>query len=168
MTDQPASTWEAPEEPGGPAPGLEYGGFGPRLIAYLIDVVIVGIVVTVIMLLAIAIGFASGDLVVGQAPGNGAVAPLIVGAVAVTVISISYFPWYWMHGGATPGMRMFGLRVVRDRDGGTISLGSAVARVIGMWVSSAVMYIGFIWVFVDKRRRGWHDLIGGTVVVRSR
>jgi uncharacterized RDD family membrane protein YckC len=27
--------------------------------------------------------------------------------------------------------------------------------------------IGFLWVFVDKRRRAWHDLIGGTVVIRG-
>lgn len=27
--------------------------------------------------------------------------------------------------------------------------------------------IGYIWIFIDKRRRGWHDLIAGTVVVKA-
>jgi uncharacterized RDD family membrane protein YckC len=29
-----------------------------------------------------------------------------------------------------------------------------------------VFYLGFLWVFVDGRRRGWHDLIAGTVVIK--
>jgi uncharacterized RDD family membrane protein YckC len=33
-------------------------------------------------------------------------------------------------------------------------------------VSSLVFYLGFIWILVDKRRRGWHDLIAGTVMVQ--
>jgi uncharacterized RDD family membrane protein YckC len=57
--------------------------------------------------------------------------------------------------------------VVRDVDGGPLSIGQAVIRLIGYWVSSAVLYLGFIWVLIDKRRRGWHDLIAGTVVVKQ-
>ena len=168
MTDQPTPTWQPPEPVPGPAPGLEFGDFGPRLVAYIIDAVILTVVVTAIVLVAVAVGFASGDLVPGETPGRGTWAAIAVAVVAVAVISVGYFPWYWVRGGATPGMRMFGLRVVRDADGGPISTGTAIVRVIGMWVSSAVLYIGFIWVFVDKRRRGWHDLIAGTVVVRAR
>jgi uncharacterized RDD family membrane protein YckC len=64
-------------------------------------------------------------------------------------------------------MRMMGLKVVRDVDGGPLSTGQAIIRLIGYWVSSAVLYLGFIWVLIDKRRRGWHDLIAGTVVVKQ-
>ena len=28
-----------------------------------------------------------------------------------------------------------------------------------------VFYLGYIWIFIDKRKRGWQDLIGGTVVI---
>jgi uncharacterized RDD family membrane protein YckC len=34
-------------------------------------------------------------------------------------------------------------------------------------VNSLVFYLGFIWIFIDSRRRGWHDLIAGTVVVET-
>ena len=37
---------------------------------------------------------------------------------------------------------------------------------VGMYVASAVFYLGFIWIFVDTRRRGFQDLIAGTVVVK--
>jgi uncharacterized RDD family membrane protein YckC len=63
-------------------------------------------------------------------------------------------------------MALFGLRVVDDQNGGRIGWGTAFLRVLGMYVASAVFYLGFIWIFVDKRRRGFHDLIAGTVVVK--
>jgi uncharacterized RDD family membrane protein YckC len=37
MTEQTGSGWVAPAEEPGPAPGYVFGGFGARLIAYLID-----------------------------------------------------------------------------------------------------------------------------------
>jgi len=27
---------------------------------------------------------------------------------------------------------------------------------------------GFIWILVDERKRGWYDLLAGTVVIRER
>ena len=63
-------------------------------------------------------------------------------------------------------MRPFRLRVVRDRDGSAFGWGTALLRLVGLYVASAVFYLGFIWIFIDKRRRGWHDLIAGTVVVK--
>ena len=64
-------------------------------------------------------------------------------------------------------MRLMQIKVVRDADGGPIGWGSAILRFIGYWVSAAVFYIGFIWIFIDKRKRGWHDLIAGTVVIKA-
>ena len=83
-----------------------------------------------------------------------------------TLIGFLYFPFFWARGGQTPGMRPFSLRVVKDSDGTRIGWGTAILRLIGMWVAVAVLYIGLIWIFVDKRRRGWQDLIAGTVVVK--
>ena len=59
------------------------------------------------------------------------------------------------------------LDVVRDRDGSEIGWGTALLRLVGLWIAALVFYIGFIWVFIDQRRRGWHDLIAGTVVVKQ-
>ncbi len=158
----PPSQWEAPEYVAGPAPGYAFGGFGERLVAYIVDIVITGFVIIVIAIL--------GGLVVagGAATNNGVLAGtgLVVLVLALLIIPLAYFPYFWARDGQTPGMRMFGLKVVRDADGGPISGGQAVLRLIGYWVSGAVFYIGYIWIFIDKRRRGWHDLIAGTVVVK--
>lgn len=80
-------------------------------------------------------------------------------------IGLSYFPWFWSRGGQTPGLRVMRLRVVRDVDGGPIGGRQAILRLVGYYISMAVFYIGFAWILVDRRRRGWADLIGGTCVV---
>jgi uncharacterized RDD family membrane protein YckC len=128
----------------GPAPGLEFGGFWLRVLAYLIDVSLLGIVGIV---LSSALGAA------GQAMG--------------ALIFIAYFIGLWGLTGQTIGMMLLGLHVVRDVDGGKISLGNAVLRFVGLSVAFACIYIGVIWIAFDSRKRGWHDKIGGTVVVRN-
>jgi len=158
----PASQWEAPEYVPGPAPGYAFGGFGERLIAYIIDIIITGLAVTLVVVvggIVLGAGAASNS---GFLAGTG----LVILVFALVVIPLAYFPYFWARDGQTPGMRMLGLMVVRDVDGGPISGGQAILRLIGYWVSGAVLYLGYIWIFIDKRRRGWHDLIAGTVVVK--
>ena len=128
----------------GPAPGLAFGGFWLRVGAYIIDVILLGIV--------------------------GAILSLVLGAagpwVGGTIFSV-YFIALWGTTGQTIGMMLLGLNVVRDADGGKITWGKAVLRFVGLFVAFACVYIGVIWVAFDSRKRGWHDIIGGTVVVRN-
>ena len=42
--------------------------------------------------------------------------PTVFGLVGI-VVAILYFPFFWATSGQTPGMRPFGLHVVRDIDG---------------------------------------------------
>jgi uncharacterized RDD family membrane protein YckC len=153
MTLQP-SGWQAPEPEIGPAPGVAFAGPGARLVAYIVDIIIVSLVVVLLSILGVALAVTIPPL---------AILPI----VAVIVIPLIYFPYYWSNSGQTPGMKMMGIRVVRDRDGGPVTSGQAVLRLLGYWVSGAVFYIGYIWIFIDKRKRGWHDLIAGTVVVEA-
>ena len=159
-----AGGWQIPEPEPGPAPGVAFAGFGERLVAYIVDAIIVGVVI-------LAVSIVGGLVIAGGAATGGAGAVIGGGlflVVAILVVSLGYFPFFWARDGATPGMRMFGLMVVRDSDGGPISGGQAILRLIGYWISSLVFYLGYIWIFIDKRRRGWHDLIAGTVVVQRR
>jgi uncharacterized RDD family membrane protein YckC len=154
MTLQP-SGWRAPEPENGPAPGIAFGGPGERLVAYIVDLIIIGVAVVAIVIL--------GGIMTFVLPVVG-ILSLIVGIVVVPLI---YFPYYWSSTGQTPGMKMMGIKVVRDRDGGPVTSGQAILRLLGYWVSGFVFYLGYIWIFVDKRKRGWHDLIAGTVVVEA-
>lgn len=161
--------WESPERVEGPAPGIEYAPHGGRLLAYIIDGLILTVVCS-ITAIAAAIVLASGTTVEGNTVTNieaGASAGFFALLVVTLVIGVLYFPYFWSHGGQTPGMRPFSLRVVRDRDGSRIGWGTSFLRLVGLWVAAAALYIGFIWVFVDARRRGWQDLIAGTIVIKQ-
>jgi len=144
-------TWQAPDAEEGPAPGMEFGSPGARLVAYLID----GLVQ---FGLAIVLFLATTVLAVVFWPLG------VIAGIATFLFLLLYFPYFWQRSGQTPGMS---LMVVRDRDGGPITWGPAILRLIGYYVSALVFYIGYIWIFIDKRKRGWHDLIAGTVVIKA-
>jgi uncharacterized RDD family membrane protein YckC len=131
---------------------MTFASPGSRLVAYILDIVIQFLAVVLLGVLAIvlsALFFLLG----------------VIPALAIIVVSVGYFPFFWARDGQTPGMNAMKIKVVRDADGGPITPGSAILRLIGLWIGIAVFYIGVIWIFVDKRKRGWQDLIGGTVVV---
>jgi len=176
MTTQPP-TWQIPAEPAGPAPGVSFAGHGARLGAYILDSILVGAVVTALLLVLFVVFFgsldftidANGDVLVNDTDAFlGAAGLFTIGALVITLLALLYFPFFWARGGQTPGMRVAGIRVVNDRDGSRIGWGAALLRLIGYWVSGAVLYLGFVWILIDARRRGWHDLIAGTCVISSR
>ena len=176
MTTTPSS-WPPPPEPVGPAPGVQFAGHGARLGAYVLDAILVGFVATALVILMMVVFFGSlewsidadGDVIVGDTgAAAGAIGLFLLGSLLITIFALFYFPFFWARGGATPGMKVAGIRVVNDRNGSPIGWGPALLRLVGFWVSGAVFYIGFVWILVDARRRGWHDLLAGTCVISTR
>jgi uncharacterized RDD family membrane protein YckC len=145
-----------------PAPGVFYAGNGARFVAYVIDGFIMGAIVLVVFLVF------GGIAAVAASNDSSAIAGLtgLIAFVGIFVVYIVYLPWFWGHGGQTPGMKVFHLRVVREADGGPLGMGAAFIRLVGFWISAAVFYLGFIWILFDARRQGWHDTIAGTVVIQ--
>jgi uncharacterized RDD family membrane protein YckC len=153
MTDQ-SSGWQPPEPEAGPAPGMEFAGPGARLVGYIVDIFIIGLVVALFAIIATVLLVTLPIL-------------SILPWLAVFFVPLVYFPYFWSKSGQTPGQKMMGIKVVRGADGGPVSMGSAILRLLGYWVSGFVFYLGYIWIFIDKRKRGWFDLIAGTVVVKA-
>ena len=151
------SRWPPPPAPGPgdawarraqvePAPGVVFGGFWIRFVAYYVDAILVEIIVTALVLAFI---------------------PSIAGVLLVSMIVMpAYFIGFWATTGQTIGMMPFRLRVVRNSDGGRIGFGGAVLRLVGFSIATLPLYLGLIWVAFDARKRGWHDLIAGSVVIR--
>jgi len=161
--------WATPNEPVGPAPGIAFAPHGARLVAYIIDSIIVTFIIGVLLFVGTAV-LLSGTTIQGNEVTNvsgGAAGGFLLILLLAGIIGFLYFPFFWARGGQTPGMMAFGLRVVRDRDGSRIGWGTALLRLIGLWVAGAVFWLGYIWIFIDSRRRGWQDLIAGTVVVKQ-
>ena len=72
----------------------------------------------------------------------------------------------WRRGGQTLGMRPWRLKVLRA-DGQPAGTRALLLRFAVATLSLAAGGLGFLWTFVDRERRAWHDLASGTVLVRQ-
>ena len=170
MTMQPPPQYTA-QQPVGPAPGVRYASAGGRLIAYIVDGIILGFVVSLFYVLGFVVvaGGSTVDTATNTVtPGPGAALGVLNFLVGV-VVGILWKPFWWSRGGQTPGYKLLGMRVVRARDGGPIGFGTGILRIIGYVINDIVFGIplGFLWVLFDNQRQGWHDKIAGTVVIQA-
>ena len=142
-----------------PAAGnLEYVGFWKRLVAFLIDVFILT-VITVPLLLAI---YGRSYIKLAQEGGGMAgVWDFLIQYVLPTIAVIVF----WRYRGATPGKMAISARIVDAKTGGRPSTGRLVVRYFAYIVSTLPLFLGFIWIGIDRRKQGFHDKIAGTVVV---
>jgi uncharacterized RDD family membrane protein YckC len=80
-------------------------------------------------------------------------------------INCCYETFFVARLGATPGKMALGLKVVRP-DGGPVGLGRAFGRYFAKFLSMIILGIGYIMVGFDSEKRGLHDMICGTRVVK--
>ena len=64
------------------------------------------------------------------------------------------------------GGQLLGLRVV-DKDGFDVAGGRVTLRMLGGLLNVATLGLGYLWIAVSRYRRGLHDFLAGTVVVRD-
>ncbi len=69
--------------------------------------------------------------------------------------------------GQTWGKRIVGIRTVDVDTGGPIGPWRAVGRVLGRYVSSQIVYLGFLWMLWDDDAQTWHDKMVRSIVVRA-
>jgi uncharacterized RDD family membrane protein YckC len=153
----PAPVWDAARPPSSEAAG--YGGFWLRVVAYIIDGIVTsaaGAIVGFVYGSALALGGASA----GTAKPGGYVIGIIIAWLYFALMESS-------EGGATLGKMAVGLRVVTD-EGRRLSFAKATGRYAAKFISAIILCIGFIMVAFTDRKRGLHDMIAGTLVVKSR
>jgi uncharacterized RDD family membrane protein YckC len=90
----------------------------------------------------------------------------LVGALLAAgwiLIAGGYFVLFWSSAGQTPGMRLLRLRV-HTAAGGVPSVGRSIVRLLGLVISILLLFLGFVSVLFDERRRGLADFLAGTTV----
>ena len=124
------------------APSGPRASFGERLIAAIIDSIVVGLATGLLG----RIGF--------------------FGSVIGFLVSYGYY--VYLEGspsGQTVGKRAMSIRVVGMHPGSTIGYAGAFVRVIGKIVSAIPCLLGFFWMLWDPERQTWHDKFADAVVV---
>ena len=131
---------------------------GERVLAGLIDFGIVSLMLLTLLYLTSQVGGHSVRLL-----PNAALAAL---GVIGTLMTLGYYLFFWGLSGQTLGKLLTGSRVIRE-DGKPLGLKLAIARVIGFLLSALPLGAGFIGLWSDHQRRGWHDRLASSKVVRA-
>ena len=131
-------------------------GFFTRVIAAVIDVVIVGAIV-----LGVWVAAWLFLLVFNPFAGAGLPQPgyFLVGG---TVVLWAYWTWTWATSGRSPGQSLMGVRVL-DRDENHPSWGLAAVRS----AFCVVFQVGLLWTLVSRRNRSVQDVVLRTSVIHD-
>ena len=162
----PSFPVQAPPAYTAPTPAIRYGGFWIRFVAVLIDGLVLGIVVwPVSAMLAVMIGIAGGTVSMPE---------LGVSLVRGTVVWTLFLFAGWIYEAtmesssrqATLGKMALGLKVT-DEYGNRISFARASGRFFAKILSRMILFIGYIMAGFTERKRALHDMIAGTLVIRT-
>jgi len=156
-------------------PPLRYAGFWLRLVAYIIDGIIVGSVFLIIFgFLAALTGIGSTlrNIRPGEDPGD--VVALLGVTVIFAVVGIALVGVWLYHAllessswQGTLGKKVMGLAVT-DTEGRRISFGRASGRYFAKFVTNLIpLFIGYILAGFTERKQAIHDMIAGCLVLRG-
>ncbi len=148
----------APEEYASAGGPVEYGSFLSRFGAAIVD----GIIMFIINF---SIGFVIALAVVRDG---------VIPAGLELGLNIMGFIIQWIYfaaqesseSGATLGKKAAGLRVT-DEMGNRISFGRATGRYFAKILSAVILLIGYLMQPFTKRKQALHDILAGTLVVKS-
>ncbi|RCS80647.1 RDD family protein [Brachybacterium alimentarium] len=148
-----------------------------RLVARILDAVILGIALGVLMGIAVAIiaAAASVDDGSGSATGVGLLGFLGLMTIAMVVVYAyeAVMIGFW---GATVGKMIMKVKVVKPRSGEAPGIGSGIVRYLIPGVCALIPFIGWLGTLAcyvsptfdsSGRRQGWHDKVANTVVVST-
>ncbi|MBS1842323.1 MAG: RDD family protein [Acidobacteria bacterium] len=161
-----------------PAPVVAYAGFWLRVVAHILDGLIIGLPVTiVVVILVLSSGFAGFLKNLPNAPnpdeaiGNALGAVFSVGIGLLVLVSVL---GAWLYNAlfessswqATPGKKVLNL-FVTDLNGAPVSFGRASGRFFAKFVTQLIpLGIGYMLAGLTERKQALHDMIASTLVLR--
>jgi uncharacterized RDD family membrane protein YckC len=165
----------------GPAPGVAYADLVTRIIAYIIDALILGVVWTIVWTVIV------GSLFVTSGFALLTVAGVILGLLWAAASAV-YFIYGWTRMRASLGQRVLGLETVNAADGATLTQDQAIQRWIYLFgipgllavLGNIVGFLGFLLSLAglayaiyllytasqSPKRQGFHDVKAQTVVIK--
>lgn len=135
----------------------EYAGFWVRTGAAIIDSILI-----LIIIVPILTAIYGADYWLNQSMIKGfwdVLFNYILPAVAIII--------FWAYKSATPGKMALRLTIVDAKTGEPPSTGQLIGRYFGYYISIIPLFLGLIWVGIDRRKQGWHDKLAGTVVIKK-
>ncbi|HTX09983.1 MAG TPA: RDD family protein [Solirubrobacteraceae bacterium] len=143
-----------------PAQPTGYAGLATRVVSFTVDAAIITVVDVIIGVGAALI------LSLLHIPHDLRTILAVIGAVIYAIGSIAYFAIFWSTTGQTPGARLMQIQVL-TADLGPVKPKRALVRCVGVILAALPLFIGFVPILYDSRRRGFQDQFAHTVVVEA-
>lgn len=154
---------------------VRYAGFWLRVVAYIIDDIVLSLAGFIVSLPFIG-GVVFSAIGISEHPDeteNIAMGIMgILGSIAGLVLIIIIMGWLYYalmessKNQATLGKMALGLKVT-DMEGNRISFGRATGRYFGKIISGIILYIGFILAGLTEKKQALHDMMASCLVVKK-
>jgi uncharacterized RDD family membrane protein YckC len=155
-----------------PAPSSPYGGFWIRFLAHFIDHIVLSVVAAPLYFIIILPRIIP---IINEAQRDQEPSPEMILSIlsTVAVFACLAVAGQWLYEAlltssswqGTIGKRILNLKVT-DEAGNRIGFGRATGRFFAKWLSGLILYIGFFMIGFTDRKRGLHDMLAGTLVMK--
>lgn len=144
-----------------------YASFWKRLIAAILDGLILSVAFSLFFsMLSVNNGFRF-SFFLGSPFLTYSGSENLVGNLLRIGLSLAYYVLLTWQSGSTLGKRLMKIKVVAENGSKATFTTVLLREVIGKFVSTIVIGLGFLWVLFDAKKQGWHDKIAKTLVVSS-
>ncbi|HEY5824758.1 MAG TPA: RDD family protein [Cyclobacteriaceae bacterium] len=156
---------------------MTYAGFGLRLVAIIIDWIIIGVLQSfVIVPILVAMGFSmfagASTMDTGDPEATAGMIAAIMAmagtfwilAMCIQVLYFSFMESSNLQG--TVGKLALGI-IVTDMNGAKLDFGKAFIRNLCRIISNMTLFIGYIIAGFTEKRQALHDIIAGTLVIKK-
>lgn len=169
------------------ATGLVYADVPNRIIAYILDAILVGIFTFIVGVILAALGLRAVEVNSDLSVSVNYVAAFVQGILGL-LISAGYFIYTWTRMRGTLGMRALGMQVGNAGDGATMTTNQGIKRYVALsapailaqvftgipLIGAVISLAGLIWyvwlVYTTAQsptKQGWHDTFANTQVVKA-
>jgi len=148
----------------------EFAGFWLRVAAYIIDYFVLGSVIAALMVfIGLAMGLSTTIFYDMEDQANQVVIFTLSVILGIMSLTASWLYYAVLESGSyqgTLGKMLLNLKVT-DLVGERISFTRATGRFFGKFLSSFIIYIGYIMIGLTEKKQGLHDILAGCLVVRK-
>jgi uncharacterized RDD family membrane protein YckC len=158
-SESPVTASPQPEE-------FDRAGFWLRSVAFVIDLSILTLFSLILLLIGLLVSWMGVEVNNLDIDVANSFSLSSLGKLTQFIAIVAYFTILHGETGQTIGKSLLGLRVC-TLDGGSLSYGRALIRFLAYGPSLFFFGVGFLWVGLNPGKRGWHDLLAGTIVVNK-
>jgi uncharacterized RDD family membrane protein YckC len=180
-------TEPAPTSSPAPSGTIVYGDVPNRIIAYIIDAIVIGIINIIVATIVGAFGITAVTIGTDLSITYNWLGTIILTVLGL-VITGAYFVYLWTTRRATVGMQVLGLQIGTAPDGATITTEQAIKRYLALGaifslaqILNPLPLVGLIiavaslaWVIFllyttanSPTKQGWHDVFANTMIVKT-